>query len=85
MTGREAFALAIRIGGAWKVLESFSDIYFMVVKVLGLPTTSTLPLAVDVETFLYRFGLGLVLILLADPLARVFYRAKEKPVEESFS
>jgi len=81
MTVREGFGLAVRIGGAWKLLESFCDLYFIIVKSTGLPTGSTLPIQFDIDAFIYRFLIGLCLIITADFIVKLVYGQNAKPAE----
>ncbi len=85
MTGREGFGLAIRIAGGWKILESLTDVYYVLVKMLRLPTGSALPIQVDIDTFVFRFLIGSLLIIFADVLVKLVYGARAKPVDQTFA
>ncbi len=62
-------------------MEALNDVYFVVVKMLGLPTGSSLPIEVDVDTFVFRVLIGSLLIVCADGLVRLVYGARAKPVD----
>jgi hypothetical protein len=79
MTGRDGFALAIRIGGGWEILQSLDDLYYVVVKLLHLPTHSDLPMQVDIDSLVFRLAVGVLVIASADVLAAVSYGGKPKP------
>ena len=81
MTAREGFALAVRIGGGWEILQALSKVYFVIVKSTGLPTGSQLPLQVSIDSLLFELLLGILVLVLAEPFTRLVYGAKSKAAE----
>ncbi len=78
MTAREGFGLAIRIAGGWEILQALGDVYYILVKMFGLPTGSTLPILVDINSGLFKLGLGVLLLLTAKPLIWIVYGPESK-------
>jgi hypothetical protein len=54
MTERGLVGAAITIMGLWRILNgSVNDLYFVVIKQMGLKTASTLPVAIDLEGLIW--------------------------------
>ena len=73
MNVRDAFGLAVRIGGAWQILRGLDDIYYLVAKIFNLPTGSTLSIQVDFDACLFNCLLGLLILFGANWIVRLAY------------
>jgi hypothetical protein len=63
----------VRLAGLASILMSLFDFYYVVVKTLGIETTSKVALSWDVRGLVLYLALGIVLIIGANPIVRLAY------------
>lgn len=77
MTEQGALKTAIRIIGLWRIFEgSANSLYYVVVKQLGLPTASPLPVKTDIQSFFFDLVLGVLIIGAAPAITQMICGSK---------
>ena len=78
MNERDLLTTGIRFIGLWWVLEKGgSYAYFVLVKLLGLPTTSITAVNIDVQALIFDFVIGVIIIGIAPRLAGIILGRKK--------
>ena len=79
MTERGLVTAAITIIGLWRILNGgMNSLYYVVVKQMGLKTTSMLPVATDIQAVIWNVLVGVVVILAAPAIASMIF-GKARP------
>jgi hypothetical protein len=80
MTERGIVTAAITIMGLWRIFNSgVSELYYVVIKQMGLKTGSMLPVIIDIQSLIWDVVLGTIIILAAPAIAAMIYGSKPKP------
>jgi len=79
MTERGLVTAAITMMGLWRIFnDGVTNLYYVVVKQLGLKTGSMLPVAVDIQSLVWAVLFGVITILAAPTIADVIYGKQPK-------
>lgn len=73
MAPRDLLGVFVRLAGLGLLLIGIFDFYYVVVKTLGLPTASTLPVSRDILGTITYSVLGLCIIACARMIVRLAY------------
>jgi hypothetical protein len=73
MSGSDVIGVIVRLAGLGFIQTGLFDLYYVVVKIVGIQTQSKLPLSWDVRGFLLYFVWGIILIVGANSIARLVY------------
>jgi hypothetical protein len=78
MTARELLGVFVRLAGLISILMSLFDLYWVVVKTLGIDTSSPVTVAAGLRGLVLYLALGLILIVGANPIVRLAYWSEAK-------
>jgi len=73
MTPRDLLGVFVRLAGLGLILFALFDLYYVVVKTLGIPTMSTVPLGIDVRGAIVYSISGLCIVSGARLIVRLAY------------
>ena len=73
MAPQDLLGVFVRLAGLGFIQAGFFDLYYIVIKTLGLQTQSQLPLWADVRGFALYFMWGLIIIFAARPIVGLAY------------
>lgn len=73
MTPRQLLGVFVRAAGLWSLLYALFDVYYIWVKMAGLPTASTAPIERDVMGMVIWSALGVGILFGAPWIVRVAY------------
>jgi hypothetical protein len=73
MTPRELLGVFVRLAGLGSILFSLFDLYYVVVKTLGIQTNSQVPVWQDERGLLLYFVLGFAILACARWIVRLAY------------
>jgi hypothetical protein len=73
MRARDLFGVALRILGAWFLVQGFIYAFFALLKTAGVATASQIPNTEDKLFSAFYFGLGIILIACAREFTSVVY------------
>jgi hypothetical protein len=77
MTERGIVGAAITIIGLWRILNGgVSDLFYVVMKQIGLKTASALPVDIDIQGFVWDISLGTLIILAAPAILNMIFGRK---------
>jgi hypothetical protein len=78
MTPRDLLGVVIRSAGLGHLLMSLYDFYFVLVKLTGIPTLSTYPIAYDIRGFFTYFVVGMALLFFTPQLVKLAFCGEQK-------
>ena len=81
MTPRDLLGVLIRAAGLGNIIMALYDVYYVIVKLLGLPTGSTFPVSVNIQASLFFAALGIGIILCAPIIEKLAYWADSQERE----
>jgi hypothetical protein len=73
MPPKDLLGVFVRFGGLLLVLFGIFDLYFVFLKLFGLPTTSVRPVEQDAQAAIFYFILGFGIIFCAKWIVRLAY------------
>ena len=73
MTPRQLLGVYVRAAGLGSILFALFDLYYLFVKILGLPTSSIVPIERDVIAIVLWSALGVGVLLGAPWIVRLAY------------
>jgi hypothetical protein len=73
MTPTDLLGVLIRAAGLGNIMLAMYDIYYVIVKLFGLPTGSTLPMSVSIQAGIFFAALGIGIILCAPTIEKLTY------------
>ena len=73
MLPRELLGVFVRLAGLGLILFAVFDLYYVIVKLVGLPTSSNIPVGRDVQGLITYLGLGVVVLFGARWIVRLAY------------
>lgn len=73
MSATDVIGVIVRLAGLGFIQTGLFDLYYVVVKIIGIQTQSKLPLSWDVRGFLLYSIWGIILIVSAKSIARLAY------------
>jgi hypothetical protein len=77
MSEERLVGAAIRIIGLWRIFYMGGNaLYYVIAKDLGLKTTSTQPISVDLQNFVFECLLGTAIIFAAPAIVHLIYGRK---------
>ncbi len=73
MTARELLGVVVRLAGLASIVASLFDLYYVIVKTLGIQTASQVPVERDVRGFLLYLIFGVAIVAGAKLIVRLAY------------
>ena len=73
MAPQDLLGVFVRLAGLGFIQAGLFDLYYIVIKTLGVQTQSQLPLWVDVRGFVLYLTWGLIIIFAARPIVGLAY------------
>jgi len=74
MTERNIVGAAITVFGLWRIFYGgMNDLFYVVVKQMGLRTASQMPVAIDIEGLVFDVLVGVIIIIAAPAILDLIY------------